>query len=177
VKTVDETIVKRFFQSDIKADIRTESRVFAPVIAWADEHPVVWKIVTSRRSKTFGVGSCEFSGWAQRSAESDTILERVRHIHDVVCATRPCDALDPVFAWRAKFTLEHYEEKGFTGGFFQQYDANYPRNCMMLDYTPETFKAVLDRFCCWMDSSYKTTHVTVNGKIVRTFGDSLSVET
>ena len=71
--------------------------------------------------------------------------------------------------WRAKFTLEHYQDKGFRGGFFQQHDAKYPRSCLTLDYTLETQQQVLDRFCAWMDQSNETDHVTINGLTVRTF--------
>ena len=169
MKTVEETVTRQVFRSDILAEIQTSLPTLARAIEWADEHPVVWKVVTGRRSKAFGLGSCVYIGWAQRSKAPDAVLERVRHIHELLQCARPYYTPDSIFVWRAKFTLERFQDKGFTGGFFQQHDVDYPRSCLTLDYTPETFREVLDRFCAWMDRSYDTRRVTLNGKTVRTF--------
>ena len=100
--------------------------------------------------------------------EPDAILERVRHFHGIIA--RPEQFLSPksIFPWRARFTLEHYREKGFTGGLFQQWNM-FPRNCLTLDYTPETLEAVLDRFYQWLDGPSTTARITVDGKTVRVF--------
>jgi tRNA/tmRNA/rRNA uracil-C5-methylase (TrmA/RlmC/RlmD family) len=90
-------------------------------------------------------------------------------MHELGEGKSPYHDRDSIFVWRAKFTLEHYQDKKFTGGFFQQHDAKYPRSCLTLDYTPETFSEVLDRFCAWMDRAYDTDHVTINKMTVRTF--------
>jgi tRNA/tmRNA/rRNA uracil-C5-methylase (TrmA/RlmC/RlmD family) len=90
-------------------------------------------------------------------------------MHELGEGKSPYHDRDSIFVWRAKFTLEHYQDKKFTGGFFQQHDAKYPRSCLTLDYTPETFNEVLDRFCAWMDRAYDTDYVTINKMIVRTF--------
>ena len=63
--------------------------------------------------------------------------------------------------------LEHFRERGFTGGFFQQHDARYPRHCLSLDYTPETLEEVIDHFAQWCGSDYRTARVTVDGEVVR----------
>ncbi|MCX5758622.1 MAG: hypothetical protein NTU83_08980, partial [Candidatus Hydrogenedentes bacterium] len=118
----------------------------------------------------FGLGSCEYIGWAQKSKEPDAVLERVWHMHELGEGKCPYHDPNSIFVWRAKFTLEHYQDKKFTGGFFQQHDAKYPRSCLTLDYTPETFNEVLDRFCAWMDRAYDTDYVTLNKATVRTFG-------
>jgi hypothetical protein len=169
MKTITETITNIVYQSEFLPEIRTLNPSLARTIAWADDHPVVWRIVTSRRSKAFGLGSCEYIGWAQKSMEPDAVLERARHIHELGEGKCPYHDPDSIFVWRAKFTLEHFQDKRFTGGFFQQHDAKYPRSCVTLDYTPETFQEVLDRFCAWMDRCYDTDHITVNGQVVRTF--------
>ncbi len=169
MKTTEETITKKIYQSEVVSEIRTSDPGFAHIIAWADNHPVVWKIVTGRRSKAFGLGSCVYIGWAQRSMAPEAILERVRYIHELVEGESPYHHENSIFAWRARFTLEHYKDKGFTGGFFQQHDAKYPRSCLTLDYAPGTFEQVLNKFCAWMDLYYDTVRVTVDGKTVRTF--------
>ncbi len=169
MKTVTETITNIVYQSEFLPNVRSINPAFARIIAWADDHPVVWRVVTERRSKAFGLGSCEYIGWAQKSKEPDAILERVWHMHELGEGKSPYHDRDSIFVWRAKFTLEHYQDKKFTGGFFQQHDAKYPRSCLTLDYTPETFSEVLDRFCAWMDRAYDTDHVTINKMTVRTF--------
>jgi len=169
MKTMQQVITQQVFRSEVMPEVQTTVPALSGPIAWADAHPVVWKVVTGRRSKAFGLGSCVYIGWAQRSNTPDAVLERVRHIHEVLERTRPYYTPDSIFVWRAKFTLDHFQDKGFTGGFFQQHDARYPRSCMTLDYTPETFEEVLDRFCAWMDKFYKTVRITVDSKTVRTF--------
>jgi len=171
MKAVTETITNIVYQSEFLPVARSINPLFARTIAWADDHPVVWRIVTGRKSKAFGLGSCVYIGWAQKSMEADAILERVRHIHELGEGKSPYHDRNSIFVWRARFTLDHYQDKGFTGGFFQQHDAKYPRSCLTLDYTPETFEAVLERFCEWMDTFHKTVRITVDGKTARTFPD------
>ena len=169
MKTVTETITNIIYQSDFMQDVRTINPMFARTIAWADDHPVVWRIVTERRSKAFGLGSCVYIGWAQKSKAPEAVLERIWHMCELWEGKCPYHHPDSIFVWRAKFTIEHYQDKKFTGGFFQQHDAKYPRSCLTLDYTPETLQEVLDRFCAWMDRAYDTDHVAINKMVVRTF--------
>jgi len=169
MRTFEETTTTVVHSSEALPEVRTTFPALAPTIAWADAHPIVWRVVTGRKSKAFGLGSCVYIGWAQRSNAPDAVLERVRHIHEVLERPRPHCTPDSIFVWRAKFTRDHFQDKGFTGGFFQQHDARYPRSCMTLDYTPETFEEVLDRFCVWMDKFYKTVRITVDSHTVRTF--------
>jgi len=179
MKTHKCTITYRIFQSDIQPEIATTDPELAEVVAWADANPVVWDIVTKTRSKAFGVGSCVYIGWAQRSNAPEAVLERLRHFKELVeggddlMRVRKGHACrqageDSILVWRARFTLEHYRDSGFTGGLFQQHDKQYPRSCLVLDYTAETIEEVLDRFCAWMDNSYNTRRITINGKTVRT---------
>ena len=174
MKTLEQTTTTVVYRSETLPAIQTVLPALARTIVWADEHPVVWRIVTGRKSKAFGLGSCVYIGWAQRSMEPDAILERAQHIHQLIECRQPCYTPDSVFVWRAGFTIQHYQDKGFTGGFFQQHDANYPRSCLTLDYTPETFDEVLDKFCAWMDPYYETCRVTVNGETVRAFPPEFS---
>jgi len=169
MKTVTETITNIYYESEFMPSVRSINPAFARIIAWADDHPVVWRIVTGRKSKAFGLGSCEYIGWAQKSKETDAVLERVWHMHELWEGKCPYHHPDSIFVWRAKFTIEHFQDKGFSGGFFQQHDAKYPRSCLTLDYTPETLQEVLDRFCAWMDRAYDTDYVTINKMTVRTF--------
>jgi hypothetical protein len=171
MKTTTHTVRRRAFRSEVRPDVETTDRTLAAALEWADGNPVVWEIVSGHRSKAFGLGSCEYIGWAQRRREPDAMLERVRHIHGIV--SRPERYLDPgsIFPWRARFTLDRFREKGFTGGFFQQWDADFPRSCLTLDYTPETLEEVVDRFCGWMDRYYRSARVTLNGETVRTLAE------
>jgi len=173
MKTQQCTITYWTFQSDVRPEIATTDPHLAEVIVWADKHPVAWDIVTKTRSKAFGVGSCVYIGWAQRSQFAEAILERLRHFKELVDGGDPRMRIregdDSIFVWRARFTFQHYRDRGFRGGFFQQHDGQYPRSCLTLDYTPETLEEVLERFCAWMDRSYDTKRITVDAKTVRTF--------
>jgi len=90
-------------------------------------------------------------------------------MHELAEGKSPYHGPESIFVWRAQFTIKHFQDKGFRGGFFQQHDAKYPRSCLTLDYTPETLQEVLDRFCEWMDHAYNTRYLTLNGVTVRTF--------
>ena len=169
MKTVAETITNTIYQSEVLQNVRTINPSFAHAIEWADNHPVIWRIVTGSKSKAFGLGSCEYIGWAQRSMETDAILERARHLTELAEGKSPYHNPDSIFVWRAKFTIEHFQDKGFTGGFFQEHDLKYPRSCLTLDYTPSTLEEVLDRFCAWMDRCHDTDRVTINKMTARTF--------
>ena len=168
MRTTKQVTTRQLFCSEVMPEVQTTVPALAGAIAWADAHPVVWKVVTDRRSKAFGLGSSVYMGGAQQSKAPDAVIERVQHIQRVVECTRPYYTPDSIFVWRAQFTLQRYQDRGFTGGFFQQHDAQYPRGCLTLDYTPGTFDEVLDRFCAWMDRHYDTGRITVDGKTVRT---------
>lgn len=172
MKTTTYTVTKQDFRSDVRPDVHTHDPDIAEVIAWADKHPLVWKIVTSKKSKTFGRGATTYIGWAQKSMESKAVLERVRHFRSLLDKPGRWSHANSIFHWRARFTYEHFNDPGFTGGFFQQHDARFPRSCLVLDYTPETLDQVLDKFCQWMDRYYETTKVTLNGRTVRVFDNS-----
>ena len=176
MQTMERTTTTVMYCSEALPDVQTDNLSLGRTIAWADEHPVVWQIVTGHRSKAFGLGSCEYIGWAQKSKEPGAVLERARHMHELVECQQPYYTPDSIFVWRAKFTIEHYQDKHFTGGFFQQHDAKYPRSCLTLDYTPETLQEVLKRFCAWMDPCYATRRVTSNGPTVAQFDFSLDFE-
>jgi len=169
MKVHKHTYAQKVFISEVRPEISTARPDFEQVIQWADDHPVVWDIVTATRSKAFGRGSCVYIGWAQNSMEPDAILERARYFKELEDENSPCHKEESIFWWRPQFTMKHYQEKGFRGGFFQQHDAQYPRSCLTLDYTPETIELVLDKFCAWIGSTYDTQRVTLDGKTVRVF--------
>ncbi|NUM55778.1 MAG: hypothetical protein HUU46_19225 [Candidatus Hydrogenedentes bacterium] len=169
MKTIEQTTAHRIYTSDDLPCIQTEDERLAKVIAWADGHPYVWQCVCGRRSKAFGKNSSVYIGWAQRSDAPSAILERARHLYELVHGEYPYASENSIFVWRAKFTLEHFGDKEFTGGFFQQHDEKYPRSCLVLDYTASTLPDVLDRFEQWMDKYHDTTRITVDGETVRTY--------
>jgi hypothetical protein len=167
-----EEIITRseiFYISGIIPDIKTREPELKKVIEWADANPVVWEIVTHNKSKAFGKNSCFYIGWAQKSMEPVAILERARAFYDEVFAEDYRNY--QIWSWRARFTLSHYKDKSFTGGFFQQWDEKYSRDCLTLDYTPETLEKVINKFCEWAGNSYKIKRITVNNKTAREYQD------
>jgi len=171
MKTIEKTTTTVLHVSEVMPEVRTEIAALSPVIKWADENPIVWKIVTGHRSKAFGIGSCVYIGWAQQNKGADAILERARQMYELIECGQPYYTPESIFVWRASFTLDHYQDKHFTGGFVQQHDAKYPRSCLTLDYTPETLQEVLDKFCAWIDRHYDTHHITLDNQTVRIFVD------
>lgn len=170
MKTNQEVIEGKMYQSEELPNLQTTDPKAGEAMEWADKHPQVWHLLVSRRSKAFGVNSSVYIGWAQQNVSPEALLERARHFHSLVIqAERIPERNLPMLAWAAKFTFEHFYDENFGSGFFQQHDAAYPRSCLTLDYTGQTFEAVLDKFCQWMDCYNQTAKVTLDGKTVRTF--------
>lgn len=166
MKTRVLTIKQRIYQSELLPAVETSDPRLREVIAWADSNPAVWRIVSGGRSKAFGPNSSVYIGWAQRSMAPEAMLERARHFRSLVVETERHAVGPSIFTWRAKFTFAHVGDRGFTGGFFQQHDEHYARNCLVLDYTPELFSEVLAKFKAWMDPYYQTQGITVDGRVV-----------
>jgi len=154
------------YRSSKRPDVVTDEHELARAIAWADQHPHAWDIVTHKRSKAFGLTSSVFIGWAQRSMAPEAILERLAHFHRLATGTEPHLSANHIQCWAARHTFERYRDKGFTGGFFQQHDERHARLCLTLDYTPETLPEVIDRFLRWCGNLHHTDRVTVDGKSV-----------
>ena len=163
----EHTQTTTVWTSDVRPELHTTEPMLAEVIAWADAHPCAWDIVTHAKSKAFGLGSCEYIGWAQRGMAPEAILERASHLHGLATGRDAFQGPASIFAWKARFTLEHYREPGFTGGLFRQHDGQFHRLCMTLDYTPETLGDVVSRFIDWCGRDYRTEYVTLNCEIVR----------
>jgi hypothetical protein len=171
MNTTEQVTHSTIYRSDVRPTVETSQESLGKVIAWADQHPHVWDIVTHTRSRAFGLGSCEYIGWAQRSMRPNGVLERARHLMELVDNPGRWGHTHSIFLWRAKFTFDHYQDKRFLGGFFQQHDGRFPRSCLSLDFTPETFEQVLDRFCQWIDPYYQTVCVTLDGRTVHRFNE------
>jgi hypothetical protein len=173
--TTTETVTFKRFASEILHGIQTDNERLTEVIEWADKNPIVWKIITETRSKAFGRNSCFYFGCDQKSMESGAILSRAAHLKNELERPRVYDGrqapIDDFHLWKVKFTLEHYKDKGFRGGFFQQIDPqNYSRGCSYIDYTPATLSEVIDRFRAWCDVGYKfeTREIQIDKKVVWT---------
>lgn len=158
MKKEPQVIRETRYISEAYRDIESTDPRDAEVIEWLDNNPVVYEIVTKNKSKAFGIKSCAYIGWAQKNNSTDAILERIRHFKSRI------EPNDNIFDWSAKFTLAHYKDKGFKGGFFQQHDKEYPRGCMSLDYTPETLEEVVKNFVGWLGSMYETHRITIDNK-------------
>jgi len=167
------------WRSDVRFEIETSSESEAVVIAWADKHPVAYDVVSSSKSKAFGLGASTYIGWAQRGKEPAAVLARLAHLRASVMGFKvhPRCALKDFWTWRARFTLEHFRDRGFTGGFVQEHcvwadGKEYPRHCTYLDLTPATLEEVLDHFVAWCESSNRyegRTRVTIDGREARSF--------
>ena len=168
MQIIHESIPRTRYQSEAMPHIETTDPRLAEAMDWADTHPHVWDIVTRKKSKAFGLGSSVYLGCAQWRQDPNSVLDRLRHFYALVTPPPGKSQAETIFTWRARFTFERYRDRGFTGGFFQQHDACYPRSCLWLDYTPDTFELVLDRFRKWMDPYYSTVRITLDGKTVWT---------
>jgi hypothetical protein len=156
MRTEEETVKETWYISEAYPGIRTTNERDGSVIEWADKNVVIYDIVMERKSKAFGQDSSAYIGWAQKNNSTSAILEKMRAVKDET-------ARDDIWGWRARFTLKHYKDKGFRGGYFQQWD-RYPRNSLYLDYTPETMDEAIKHFVGWMDGYYDTKKITVDGK-------------
>lgn len=168
MKTREVITKTTYYQSEVRPEIETTNEDMGLAIQWADENPCVWKIVMGTRSKAFGRTSCFYIGYAQDSRAPEAVLERVRAFREEILATD--HRSESIHCWRARFTLEHYADKGFKGGFFQQWDEKYARGCMSLDYTPDTLEEVINRFQKRVRTAYLTVRITIDGQTVRSYG-------
>jgi hypothetical protein len=164
--TRQETRTILYYRSSV-VDVETESIAMVPFIEWADANPIAWKIVMDSKSKAFGINSTNGG-----NSSSSGVLPRLEFLK---CES---ERADPFWGWRARFTLEHYMEKGFKSGFFQQWDGTYHRGCSSLDYTPATLDEVVSRFLAWCDIGWRqdgyhfhfpTVEVRLNKKTIRTY--------
>ncbi|MCD6163013.1 MAG: hypothetical protein J7K40_11460 [candidate division Zixibacteria bacterium] len=165
--TVTETYTE--YRSEAHPDIMTTKAALAPVIEFIDANPLVVEIVNGEQSAAFGVGSCEYIGWAQNSTAPAAVIEKVRTLMNLT--DRYCQGyrLGTIWNFKGQFTFEHYRDEGFTGGFFQQHDKNYPRLCTSMDYTPVTLPEVVKAFADWCDgSAFITERITIDGADVPT---------
>lgn len=89
------------------------------ILRWADAHPVVWHIVTQRKSQVYGLGSSEPLGWAQREESPEAMLERIYTMYQVALAPH---CYPDLWRWRLDFILTHYTQPGFTGATFRTTD-------------------------------------------------------
>lgn len=168
MKIIKEPITIVSFQSEVYPEVFSYDARDRETIEWLDKNPIAFEIVTKTRSKAFGRKSCVYIGWAQNNNSVPAIIEKLRTLKGESEGTR-FSLPGTIFQYRARFTLKHYKDKKFTGGFFQQWDENYSRDCLTLDYTPELFDEVLAEFEKWISSFYSTKKITVtiNKKIVK----------
>lgn len=163
--------VKRYtlYSSDTCPAITTTDDALAQFIEWGDANPAAWAIVQGTRSKAFGRNSCFYLGCLQKSVSPQAALDRLVAYHRQLFPAYPDRPGETFQVWKAQFTLEHYRDKGFKGGLFQQFDGQYDRGCSTLDYTSATLDAVLERFVAWCGNTFETKALKIDGKVVRTY--------
>lgn len=170
MKTLSRTVEIVTYASELYPEMTTEHASFADTIAWGDANPKAWKIVTSSKSKAFGLGSCFYMGCIQRGSDPQTVIERLAAFRAEV--ELPGDTFH---GWKARHTLARFGQPGFTGVFFRAHarwsDGKvYSRGCSTCDYTPATLEEVLDRFDAWTKGQYANrTEITVDDVSRRTF--------
>ena len=149
------TRYETIYTSSVRPDVSSTDQRDIPVLEWADAHPIAYDVVTKKKSGVWRPGSSTYLGCSSGETSS-AILFRLRTLKHYVDehVAQGLVGRDNIFCWRARFSLEHFNDKGFKGGFFQEFDGKYPRGCIDLDYTPETKEEALDRFHAWCRSGY-----------------------
>lgn len=168
MNTQETTVTVRTFVSSVRPEISATSQYGRQAIAWADANPVAWKIVTGCKSAAFGKNASTYIGWSQGGDSPSAVIERVATLR------RAALERESIWSWRARFTLRHHDDRGFKGGLFQQFDGQFVRNAIALDYTPRTLPAVIDRFIAWCASSpvkFETSEVRVEDRVVRRYDE------
>jgi hypothetical protein len=153
MKTRTEILKVVHYASSAVPDIETTEKVFAPTIEWGDKNPLAWRVVQESKSLAWGKGSSHYYGAAQGSGAPLAVLSRMQSFREVLTRKVPKErAADDFFRWSAQFTLDHYKDKDFRGGFLQQYDGQHTRGCAYVDYTPATLDTVVKHFRAWCDA-------------------------
>ena len=162
METTKKTIEQITYQSSAYPEIQSTSTRDAEAIEFIDKNPIVIDIITGDKSKAFGAESSVYIGWAQGNNSVSAILTKVHTIMRVVSGEFIGSYKGTIWNWRANFTIDHYNDKGFKGGFFQAHD-RFPRGCMSLDYTPDTLPEVVEWFYGWSGNK-DTQKITIDGK-------------
>ena len=181
MKSVQRIVKTTMYVSEMSPDLETSNKQLGQVLAWADDNPSAYEVVTTGKSRAFGRGAARHIGWAQKSDSVEAIIERLNTLHSALAITeRPGQAF---CRWQANFALERVNEVGFTGGLFQQHSLwsdgkVYARDCKYVDYTPETLEDALDRFMVWMSNTFRkeTVRITVEGVTKRTLREVVEAE-
>lgn len=113
------------------------------------------------------LGEVNFGCDQHRDDDGAVVARLWKFYADCINDGVPAHTREPLWQWRAKFTLAHASDKGFKGGFFQLFDGKYDRSCLNLDYTPETKDEVIERFLEWCDPYYVKHSVKIDKKVVR----------
>ena len=160
MKTTTVTYEQTIYASEVMSEVTSVHAHDEELIAWADAHPVVYRIVTEGRSAPFGARSSEWHGWAQGANTPAAILHRLGRLRRVL-GEFPDDCPASIFSWRAGFTLAHYDDRPsrLVGGHFTQWDGSYRRGSIALDYTKETLDEVVERFRRWCGALFPTAAV------------------
>jgi len=158
----EEKVIKEevWYISEIDEEIKSKNERDKSIIEWADTNPIIYKIVTEKKSKAWGWTSSDYIWGAQKNNSPDAILEKIRTFK---CGLDK-NGINDFWGWRANFTLKHYNDKEFKGGLFQQWDKKYLRNCVYLDFTPELLDEVIEHFVGWIGKNYDTQKITVDDR-------------
>jgi hypothetical protein len=174
MRTEIETIQRTWYISTADPTIRTTYARYKDTIELVDKIPAIYEIVRGTKSKAWGRTSNTYIACGCGDSP-ENVLYRAQLMWNYANLGRASELhgvpVSDFFGWRARFTIEHYRDPGFRGGFFQQFDGTYDRGCTVIDYTPATLDLVIERFLLWCNSSYKfpTAALKIDKKIVRRY--------
>lgn len=170
----EQKVTVKTYASEKHPEILSNDDRDSEIIKWLDKNPVAFSIVTGTRSQAFGRNSCVYIGWAQRNNSVGATIEKLKTLRAEMegkgCFRKGPPAMTgTIFHYRGQFTFEHYKDKGFQGGFFQQWKGEYSTDCLTLDYTPELLQEVVTRFIGWCRAGGERVTVSKGKKVVEEF--------
>ncbi len=144
---------KTTYVSDVMPAVRTTSARESAVLHAADERPLLYRIVTTGRSRAWGSRGAHYP-------HPSAIIERLSILLDALGRT-------DVLGESARFTAEHFDETGFMGSELVLH-GKHPICTLTLDYTPATLPDVIQTFLRFAGTTpgMPASTVRVAGKIV-----------
>lgn len=181
MKSELRTIRVMMYVSEVHPEIETENEQLAGIIDWADENLAAFDVVREMKSGVYGKAATRHPAWARLQDDAGAVIERLRALRDDLKFDRPGQLFN---RWQAEFILQHHSDPKLRSGLFQQHaiwtdGVEYPRQCLIVDYTDASLEEALDRFHVWAsftESFRDATRITVNGITRRELMDHSAIK-